>query len=248
MFSLQNIVGEARPIIEQAANVYYKHTKQQLTGIVIHGSAITGDFIPGCSDIDIKLLMNGTSLDLGKYYDIHKELAKIEVAPFRYIQCDILGKSLPENYAGFVSGTYQVIYGENFIPDISSDQLREHSIQSIRSIDAFPKFAYESLLDHGGNRLSQNVRLMITKIWPTLKNCLIIEGNDPIRVWGLSKVDAIYGLRDTNLKSMFKRFHSSVSDYYPDEIEVGCALNILRLGMEILENTKIYCEAIGVSD
>lgn len=244
MFSLQNIEGEAKPIIEQAANVYYKHTKNQLIGIIIHGSVITGDFIPGCSDIDIKLLMNVTNLDLGKYYDIHKELAKIDVTPFRYIQCDIIGKSLPENYAGFVSGTYEVIYGENFIPDMPPEQIRENSIKSIRSIDVFPRFAYESLLDHGGNRLSQNTRLMITKIWPTLKNCLIIEGNDPIRVWRLSKVEAINELRNMDLKSMFERFLNSVYDYYPDEKEVDCALNILRLGMEILANIKIYCEGL----
>lgn len=240
MFSLQNIIGEAKPIIEQASNVYYKHTKNQLLGIIIHGSVITGDFIPGCSDIDIKLLMNVTNLELEKYYNIHKELAKIDVAPFRYIQCDIIGKSLHENYKGFVNGTYEVIYGENFIPDITSEQLRENSIQSMRSIDAFPKFAYESLLDHGGNRLSQNVRLMITKIWPTLRNCLIIEGNDPIRVWRLSKADAINGLRNMDLKSRFERFHNSVYDYYPNENEVESALSILRLGVEILANIKIY--------
>jgi len=244
MFSLQNIVGEARPIIEQAANVYYKHTKNQLVGMIIHGSVMTGDFIPGCSDIDIKLLMNDTNLELRKYYDIHTELAKIDVTPFRYIQCDIVGKTLSENYAGFVRGTYQVIYGENFIPEMSPDQLRENSIKSISSLDVSPKFAYESLLDHGGNRLSKNVRLMITKIWPILRNCLIIEGNDPIHVWRLSKIDAINKLRDIHLKSMLERFYNSIYHYYPDEKEIDCALNILRLGMEILATIKIYCEGL----
>lgn len=238
MFSLQNIAEEAKPIILAAAKIYYKHTKEHLIGIVIHGSVITKDFIPCCSDIDIKLILNDTNLELSKYYEIHKELSKIEVTPFRYIQCDILSKSSTENNSAFISGTYEVIYGDNSIVEMTPQQLIKNSIESIRALDALPKFAYESLLDHGGQRLSQNTRLMITKIWPALKNYLIVKGYDPILVWRLSKLDTINELRNQELKSMFESFYDSVTKYYPEEKETGHALDILRLGIQMLGTIK----------
>lgn len=90
MFSLDNITKEARPIIMDVAKIYHKHTKSYLKGIIVHGSAVIGDYIPGCSDIDVKLLLDSSKLPLNKYFEIHKELSQVNVHPFRYVQCDIM--------------------------------------------------------------------------------------------------------------------------------------------------------------
>ena len=53
MLDVSRVTPEARPIVEKAAAVYLKHTASWFVGLVIHGSAMKGGFIPGCSDVDL---------------------------------------------------------------------------------------------------------------------------------------------------------------------------------------------------
>jgi len=49
---------EVRPIVQAAAAVYVKHTTPWLVGLIVHGSAVKGGYIPGCSDIDFQLYLD----------------------------------------------------------------------------------------------------------------------------------------------------------------------------------------------
>ncbi len=212
MFSLDSVNEVAKPIIERAAAVYYKHTKDWIKSIILHGSALKGGFIPGCSDIDLKVVLDDSAFDehsrlpLEKYFCIHLDLSKIDPSPFRYIQCDMIGSKLPDGYVGPVRGAYRIIWGDHLIPEATEDQLVISAANSLNHLDPVPKFAYESLLDHGGNRLSHNVRLLCTKVWPTLYHVLIMEGHDPISVWQLMKQDAMNQLRNNELKAIAQFF------------------------------------------
>src|SRR5688572_30765273 len=87
---LSGVQPEARPILEQAAHIYIAHTRPWFEGLLAHGSVVKGGFIPRCSDIDLKLylrdeLFEGRShLPLELSVAIHRELAKIDPAPFSY--------------------------------------------------------------------------------------------------------------------------------------------------------------------
>ncbi len=50
--------AEARVIVEAAAAIYLRHTQPWFIGLVVHGSALKGGFIPGCSDIDFQLFLD----------------------------------------------------------------------------------------------------------------------------------------------------------------------------------------------
>ena len=52
---LAHVQPEARAIVERAARVYVAHTRPWLVGLLLHGSAVNGGFILGCSDVDFHI-------------------------------------------------------------------------------------------------------------------------------------------------------------------------------------------------
>jgi len=47
MFDLSRVVPEAKSIVQAAATVYLNHTGPWFIGLLVHGSALKGGFIPG---------------------------------------------------------------------------------------------------------------------------------------------------------------------------------------------------------
>jgi hypothetical protein len=58
MLNLSPLTPEARPIVEAAAAIYLRHFQPWFVGLVVHGSALKGGFLPGCSDIDLLLFLD----------------------------------------------------------------------------------------------------------------------------------------------------------------------------------------------
>ena len=56
--AVSGLTPEARPIAAAAAAVYMRHTRPWFIGLVAHGSAVKGGFIPGCSDVDLQLYLD----------------------------------------------------------------------------------------------------------------------------------------------------------------------------------------------
>ncbi len=84
-------------IVHAAATVYLHHLGQWCMGVLVHGSALKGDYIPGCSDIDFQLYLEPAAftqkgqLPLEVCLALQRDLAQIEPFPFQYIQ----GHTLP---------------------------------------------------------------------------------------------------------------------------------------------------------
>ena len=85
MFETSRLPIEAQPIVEAAATIYLRHAQPWFVGLVVHGSALKGGFIPNCSDIDFQLYLNDM-LSLETCLSIQREISEINPAPFRYIQ------------------------------------------------------------------------------------------------------------------------------------------------------------------
>ena len=51
------IIPEAQEIVRAAAIAYLRHLGQWCIGVVIHGSALKGGNIPGCSDVDFQVYL-----------------------------------------------------------------------------------------------------------------------------------------------------------------------------------------------
>lgn len=118
MFDTSRLVPEARLIVEAAATSYLRHTQPWLIGLIVYGSALKGGFIPGCSDIDLRLFLDERAF--GDHHElpfaiclaIQRDLAQIDQAPFRYIQGRAFSMTLSAGQMGPVPGAYLLLAGK----------------------------------------------------------------------------------------------------------------------------------------
>ncbi len=243
--NLGPVAPEARSIVDKAATVYIHHTGRSFVGLILHGSALKGGFIAGCSDIDLQLYVMPDALDPGGHLPfeltvaIHRDLARIDPAPFRYIQCYAFSTEMREGWVGPVPGAYHVVAGRLPIAEATADQLREGARRSLESLDPALRFLTDGLLDHGGGRLANRVRLLCTDVWPALYHLLIGRGADPIVMWSLTKQEAIERMPPgTTAGDAIRAFYAALLLYYPAEDSVNAALDVLVLGVTFLRAAK----------
>jgi hypothetical protein len=234
------LVPEARSIVEKAASVYIHHTRQDFVGLIVHGSALKGGFIAGCSDVDLQLYVTPDAFaDVHLPFEltvaIHRDLARIDPAPFRYIQCYAFSTQMREGWVGPATGTYHVVAGRLPIPEATPEQLIESAHGSLAALDGVPSYLADGLLDHGEQRLEKRVRLICTDVWPALFHLLIVRGMDPIGAWRLTKQSAMDALpAGDEAGAAIRAFYDALLRYYPAEDSVDAALDVLIRGVAFL--------------
>ncbi len=243
------LVPEARAIVEKAASVYIHHTQRSFVGLIVHGSALKGGFIPGCSDIDMQLYVTREAfveghLPLEQTVAIHRDLARIDLTPFRYIQCYAFSTRMPSGWLGPVPGAYHVIAGRLPIPEASADELFEGARSSLENLHVLSPYLWDNLLEHGGGRLARLARLICTDVWPALFQLLIVRGMDPIAAWCLTKQQALDALPASGeAGAAIRAFYDALLSYYPAEDSVDDALNVLIRGVAFLRAAKAEAAA-----
>lgn len=245
MIDTSRIVPEARTIVEKAALVYMHHTSRDFVGLIAHGSAVKGGFIPGSSDVDLQLYLreeafsNNGRLPLDLAIAIHRDLSRIDPAPFSAIQCVALPGRLPEGWSGPVPGAYQLVAGRLAVPEATVEQLRADAPRLLAALDPEPQYFIDGLLDHGPPRLAFRVRWLSTLVWPSLYNLLVLRGADPLATWRLPKPEAIEALpAETRAGELVRRFYASVRAYHAQEHEPGAALDIIATGRAFLREAR----------
>jgi len=152
------LLPAAQPIVSRAAEVYLAHSRPWFVGLIVHGSALKGGAIPGCSDIDLQLYLRADAFDehgdlpLSVALAIHRELSGIDPAPFQYIQCYPLPASpidVMPRFTAPVPGGYHVLAGRLPIPEATAAELVEDARMAL-SAAAGPRGAANHLLQHGG--------------------------------------------------------------------------------------------------
>jgi hypothetical protein len=254
MLDVSRLQPEARPIVEAAAAIYIRHTEPWLVGLIAHGSSVKGDFIPGCSDIDLQLYLEDAAFvaeetlpfELGMA--IHRDLSKLDPAPFQYIQCYPHRRWLPEGYIGPIPSAYIVLAGTLPVAEATADQLRESARATLAELDPQPRFVLHTLLQCGGGKLARQLRLLCTHVWPTVYQVLTLQHDDPIRVWGLPKSQAIDLLpEDSQLAHSAREFYAGLHAYYPTESSVEHCLAALGRGLAVLRAAKQWWEATSAT-
>lgn len=251
MFDVSPLVPEARSIAQAAAQIYFERTRPWFIGLLIHGSALKGGFIPSCSDIDFRLYLrdgafqsNG-DLRFDLSLTIQRDLSQIDPAPFQYIQCYAQPPRLTTatNTGGDIGpypGTFHMLAGELPVPIPTADQMRERARQSLAALQPIPAHLANGLIDYGGGRLERHVRLLCTEVWPTLFNVLTLRAENPVDVWKLSKVAAIELLPANESPGReIRAFHRGVLDYYLGTRSVENALLIFERGVAFLQAAKV---------
>lgn len=257
MLNLDGIQEEARPIVRRAAGVYRKHTAPWFIGLVVHGSAVKGGVIPGCSDLDMQIYLEPEALDwhghlpLELGFAIRRDLEGMELWPFRYLQCYTFTAEMPEDWVGPIPGTYRLVAGRLPVAEASAEQLRRSAARSLGALDAAPTYLVGKLLGPdgqrsgtvGGVRLARSLRLLCTQVWPVLYQVLTLQEEDVLAVWRLPKAEAIARLPGADgLRAAGENFHRAVLAYYPAEDSLEGALAIMRAGVDFLQAAKSWWE------
>ena len=248
--NVAGLIPEAQAIAEQAAAIYLNHTAPWFIGLVAHGSAVKGGTIANCSDIDFQLYLADEAfaadgeLPLPLGMAIHQELAQIDPAPFRYIQCYALTRHLRPGWIGPIPGAYHLVAGKIPVPLATAAALRTSAQTDLAALrpDAI------NLLSHGGGRLERQVRLHCTKVWPVLYQVVALQQADPIRVWNLPK-DQVIALLPANseLGQAIRTYDQAVRAYYPAERAVADGLKVLASGTAFLLAAKRWWDALPLT-
>lgn len=188
---------EARPIARAAAEVYVRHTRPWLIGLLAHGSALKGGFIPGCSDLDMQLFLAEDAFDrdgrlpLTLGLAIQRDLASISLGPFQYIQCYARSPKPHDNMGGPIPGAYHMLLGALPVPEASAEDLRVSARRALAGMRPTPDYIQSGLLTYSKPRLERHARLLCTDVWPFVYHVLSLAESDPIAIWRLPKAEAI---------------------------------------------------------
>jgi hypothetical protein len=237
---LSGVMPEARPAVERAANVYIAHTRRWFVGILAHGSAVKGGFIPGCSDIDLKLYLEPDAFTAEGYLPfaislaIARDLAPVDPAPFAYIQC-YAHSIVSQHQQLLIPGTHALLAGRLPVAEATETQLQAQARTALSTSDPLPPHLRDGLLTWSPSRLERNVRWLCTDVWPMLYHLLSVQQRDALRIWRLPKQEAI-ALTDpqTAEGQAIRAFYAALLAYYPAQTSNSVALDILEHGVHFL--------------
>ena len=255
MIDVAPLVPEARPPALAAARAYLRRTRPWFVGLLVHGSALKGGFVPGCSDIDFQLFLSDGAFEpdgplrLEIALAIQQDLAKIDPSPFQYIQ----GYAVPHRLmpgdamgsVGPVPGTYHLLAGSLPVPEATAGQVRNQALARLaelhlRRFDVAPR-----LLDSGGGRLERTVRLLCTDVWPTLNRVLALRMDNPMAAWQLPKEKAVLLIPGSEpMGRDIRRFYTCVLEYYPAQESVELALKIVEQGVAFLHSAREWYDSM----
>ncbi len=244
---ISRVVLVARPIVEAAATVYLRHTEPWLLGLLMHGSALKGGFIPGCSDIDLQIYLKPEAftaygqLPLAICSAIQRDLAGIDPQPFQYIQGYALPPTPRPGYVGPIPGAYHMLIGQLPIPEASEEDLQSSATKGLATIDGRIAYYCQGLLDHGSGKLARLVRFMCTDLWPTLCHILTIQEQNGLHVWSLPK-PAVMALlpQQSQLAQTVHAFYQALHVYYPQENSAEDAIRVIETGIAFFEAANVW--------
>lgn len=212
----------AASIMRRVAEVYIDHLGTSLVTLVAHGSAVKGGIIPGSSDVDMIALVRPDTLTshgelpLEVAIDLHRDLARIDPAPFRYLQAYArpAGSRLG---SGFIPGTFHTVTGAPDIPLATGAALLAAAHDALRALDPGAARAgiSRALLNHGEGRLDRQMRWTCTDVWPLMYHVACIHLDDGLTAWQRTKHEVLDLLRDEPIVGEpLAEWFATVTDHY----------------------------------
>lgn len=235
--NLSGVIPEAQEIVRQVTEVYLTHTRSWFIGLVAHGSAVKGGFIPGGSDINLRLYLEDGAFNSDKVLPldfglaIQRDLVAINLDPFNFVKCDVFLPRSPAHYISLIPGAYHLIAGHMPVIDANEEELQAMAHAGLEALlPLFPRSAH-GLLGCGAGYLSRQVRSMCVDVWTTLYQILTLRSGAGLRIWRLPKEQAIALLApETELSQAIWVFFEAVRAYYPQESSVNAALDVISCG------------------
>lgn len=241
--SLPNVQPEAREIVSRLVDLCERQFGPDLRTLVIHGSGAKGGIIPGSSDLDFvmivtpDLLTPGGELPFDRAVAFHAELARIDPAPFLYLQGNV--------YAGgdakatrLIPGTYHIALGDPDVPLATSDTLiaSAHSALARFDPDAYRNDRSNALLNHGEARLYRQVRWMCTDIWPMAFHIATLIEGDGLTAWRRTKHGTVAFLAQAPIVGgPLEGWLDAITRHHASGETTATALEALAVGVAFLD-------------
>lgn len=235
---VEAVVPEARDVVTAAVEVYRQHCGSALRSVLVHGSAVKGGVIRGCSDVDVALFVDPDWLDasagetLQRSVAIHRDLARIDPAPFRYLQGHLYRAG--SDAKRFAPQTFTVVWGERRVPVMSPEDVLSAARQSLAAldVDTLSRHYSSDLLDHGGGRLDHAVRYLCTDIWPLLYQAQCVRSGDGASTWARTKHEIVEQLAsEPELAEPVRGWLDAVVEHYGTGERTDTALAALEAGI-----------------
>lgn len=241
----------ARDIVRQVARIFHQHLGKDLVTLVAHGSAVKGGFIGGSSDVDFVLfvapgvLTAGDQLPFERALAVHRDLAAVALAPFRYVQSVVYpvgGRPGP----GFIPATFQVVLGSADVPLATGDDLLAAANLALGQLDptAIRDQVSNALLDHGEHRLSRQVRILSTRLGPVMYQVASLQLGDGLAAWQRTKPEIVEVLSsDSIIGKPLRQWMDTITRYHADGEPAPSALTALASGVAFMDAASNWYRA-----
>jgi|GEM_PF-542156 len=198
---------------------------ERLRGAILKGSAFKGGFIPGYSDFDLHLLVDGEAMEDARSpkaefaLRLQRALGRIDREPYRVndIQvCAIQYGRYPQGWMPPLPGTFTCIYGtypgEWDSPD--PKYVRSRADAFLERLPAMRVHHARSFQDAHDRELARPVRLLGVDVKPALYCGAIRAGYDPLDVWTVRPLELVQWARRKGLAMEASwRFLTGVGDW-----------------------------------
>ncbi len=154
----------------------------RFAALASHGSAVTGGYIPGFSDLDLVLFLQGAILEPDAA-ELQARLGDLDPAPFAYLQ---LSRALAIDdgqplLPSLIPGSYRVLTGA-----IPAEGVL-HTEQTLRAsgrswLARLPEAVTVNRIDWSvatGDARSRRIRVMMTALKPAIR-ALLVEAGEPV--------------------------------------------------------------------
>ena len=256
VINLGQVQPVAHDIARKVASVFIRHLDPDLVSLVVHGSGVKGGLIAGSSDLDFAALVRpealttGRELPFDRVIALHRDLARIDPAPFRYIQGYVDAGGVKHGL-GFIPGRFQVIYGSADVPVATAEGLLESARTALHALDsaAIRDQFSNALLDHGEGRLSRLVRGLCTWVWPVMYQVTTVSLGDGLAAWQLAKPEVVSLLdADPVVGPPLRRWWEVITSHYAAGEPVESALDALTAGVGFLESAATWFRSRGMGN
>jgi hypothetical protein len=166
-------------VLDEVVTVYRGVLESRLVALAVHGSAVTGDLLPGVSNVDFAVVLD-SRLELRDSVAIAASIETVEVAPFAYVQATYheAGMAVPS----VVPGAFSVLHGDldnGFVHTAESLRSRRYLVGGAPTLG---ESGHEGLVSRVA-RLPRQLRLILTRLKPTVRAHLVTWGEDPITTY-----------------------------------------------------------------
>ncbi len=225
----------ARPIVAAIARAYVDHLNAALVTLVAHGSAVKGGIVAGSSDVDTvaflrpECLTAHGELPLDIALELHRDLVRVDPAPFRYLQGHVQPAGTAHGLT-FIPGTFHIVTGSPDIPTATGADLLAAAHQALAGFDpgAARALISNALLDHGERRLDRQVRWTCTDVWPLMYQVACVHLGNGLAAWQRTKHEVLAVLEgDPIVGEPLARWFEAVTAHYANGETLESALTVL---------------------